>query len=349
MNKDYYKILELSKGASESDIKKAFKKLSIKWHPDKWSSKSEKEQKEAEEKFKEVNEAYQVLSDPQKKSNYDRYGSADGPQGFSGFGDFGGFGGFDPFDLFNNMRGGGQRQRGPEPGRSLEYGINLSIEEIFNGCEKTITYGRKVRCKTCNGEGGTGVKTCPYCHGTGMITETKQHGFTIMQSSHPCNHCHGTGKTVEHVCKDCNGQGFKDITEKLKISVPAGKPNGFVLNFPNMGWESKDPRGENGDLRVVISYAVNPERYKFIGNEVYELMDVPYYDCILGTTIKRKLPSGKEVEFTIPTFCQDMDQITINGHGLNGSKYVIVVKAQMPRTISSEERELLSQIQKQHK
>lgn len=346
MKKDYYKILEIDRNASDADIKRAFKKLSIKWHPDKWSSKSEKEQKEAEERFKEVNEAYQVLSDPQKKSNYDNFGDAEGGGGFGGFG-------FDPFEMFRNMYGGGhasQRQRGPEPGQTLEYRISINIEEIFKGTEKNVSYRRKIRCKTCNGEGGTGIKTCPYCHGTGMITETKQHGYTIMQSSHPCHHCHGTGKVVEHVCKDCGGNGLKEVTETLKVSIKAGIANGGVINFPNMGCESKDPRGENGDLHIVIFYNYDSNKFKIDGRNVYELVEVPYYDCILGTTFKHKLPSGKEVDVKIQKYTQDMDSIFLNElYGINGGNYTIVVKATMPKSVSSNERELLEKIQKHHK
>ena len=348
MSKNYYDILGIDKNASDSDIRKAFKKLTIKWHPDKWANKSEKEQKEAEEKFKEINEAYQVLSDPQKKSNYDQFGDINGPQGF----DAGGFG-FNPFDIFRNMRGGGgfgfnDYPRGPEPGKTLQYNLSLTIEEIFNGCAKTINCKRKLRCKTCNGEGGTGVKVCSHCNGTGMITETKRNGFTIMQSSHPCQYCGGTGKTVEHVCRDCHGSGFKEITETLKVNVPPGKLEGTTLNFPNMGWESKHKNGENGDLHIIITYNIDKSKYQIINNDVYELIEVPYFDCILGKTFKHKLPSGKEVEVVIPEYCQDGKQITLYGYGLNRGKYICLVKIKMPKHISNKERDLLKQIQKEN-
>ena len=181
-----------------------------------------------------------------------------------------------------------------------------------------------------------------------MITETKRNGFTIMQSSHPCQYCGGTGKTVEHVCRDCHGSGFKEITETLKVNVPPGKLEGTTLNFPNMGWESKHKNGENGDLHIIITYNIDKSKYQIINNDVYELIEVPYFDCILGKTFKHKLPSGKEVEVVIPEYCQDGKQITLYGYGLNRGKYICLVKIKMPKHISNKERDLLKQIQKEN-
>lgn len=340
MEKDYYNILGLNNDASDDDIKKAFRKMSIKWHPDKWANASENEKKEAEEKFKEINEAYQVLSDPQKKSNYDRFGNVDGPQGF------GGFGGFNPFDIFRNMGGNPfHQERGPEPGASISYKLGLTIEEIFNGCEKTIRYQRVKRCSTCNGEGGTGIKTCPHCRGTGMITKTERHGFTVIQNSSPCPYCHGKGKTVEKICSDCGGKGLKDVTETLNVKVSPGQRRGSKLNFPKMGYDSKDKNGVTGDLIVYIDYDLDSNKYAIQGNDVYELIEIPYYRAILGGKIKHKLPNGSEVEVNISKCSQHEDKIILNGYGINRGKYIFILKILLPKTIDSKTEKLLKEIE----
>lgn len=337
MSKNYYDILEINNNASDAEIKKAFKKLSIKWHPDKWANKSEKEKKEAEEKFKDINEAYQVLSDPQKKSNYDRFGSADGPQGFGG-------GGFNPFDIFGGFGGFGHRHRGPEPGRTLQYNIDLNIEEIFNGVTRKIKYTRLKRCSTCNGDGGTGVKTCPHCNGTGMITRTQRNGFSIIQNTSPCPHCNATGKTVEHTCKDCGGKCLTESIETIEVVVPPCKAHGSTITFSKMGYDSKDKHGQTGDLHFIVNYNIDKNKYAINGRDVYELIEIPYYDCILGKEITRKLPSGKEVTFNIPECCQHEQQIKLNGYGLNGGKYIFIVKVIMPTKLTDKEKEILSNI-----
>ena len=345
MEKDYYKILDIPRGVSESEIKKAFKKLSIKWHPDKWANASEVEKNTAEEKFKEINEAYQILSDPQKKSNYDNFGNPDGPQGFGG--GFDPFGGFNPFDIFRNHGFGGNHQRGPEPGATINYKLGLNIEEIFKGCTKNVRYNRVKRCSTCGGEGGTGVKTCPHCHGTGMLTKVQRTQFGMIQNSGPCPHCNATGKTVEHVCKDCNGKGLIEVPETVEVKVNPGMRQGQTITISGKGYDSKDKRGTTGDLVITIVYDIDKNKYAIQGNDVYELISVPYYKAILGGKLIRKLPTGQEVTIDIPKCSNHEQQITLFGKGLNGGKYIYILKIQMPNKISDEVEKLLQQIEKE--
>lgn len=345
MEKDFYSILEINRDASENDIKKAFRKLSVKWHPDKWANSSENEKKIAEEKFKEINEAYQVLSDPQKKSNYDHFGN---PDGMGMGGGFDPFGGFNPFDIFRNRGfGGGGFNRGPEPGATINYKIGLNIEEIFKGCKKTIKYQRVKRCSSCNGEGGTGVKTCPHCHGTGILTQVQRTQFGMIQNSGPCPHCNATGKIVEHTCKECNGKGLYETSETVEVNINPGMKQGQTITISEKGYESKDKNGKNGDLILTISYDIDQKRYAIRGNDVFELISIPYYKAILGGKITRKLPTEQEVTFEIPKCSQHEKQISLAGKGLNGGRYIYVLQIKMPDKISEKVEKLLKEIEKE--
>ena len=206
-NKDYYEILGLQKGASDDEIKRAFRKLAIKYHPDKNQG-----NKEAENKFKEINEAYQVLSDPEKKARYDQFGTADGAgfggsgSGFGGF-DFSDMGGFgDIFDSFFGGGGGSQRRNGPKRGADLEYSINLTFEEAVFGAKKEISITRSEACETCHGDGaepGTSSKTCPHCGGSGQVRVQRQTPLGNFVSTSTCDHCHGSGKVIDTPCHTC--------------------------------------------------------------------------------------------------------------------------------------------------
>jgi len=358
-SKDYYKILGIDKNASEADIKKAYKKLALQWHPDRHSSESEDKKKEAEEKFKEIAEAYAVLSDPDKKRKYDTYGSVDDIPDFSG--GFGGFpGGFhfsgmdiDGDDIFNIFRGRGGRARREnmhEPGATIEVHVGVSIEEIYSGATRTVEYDCMKRCETCHGEGGEGVETCPHCHGTGMITETQRRGpGMIFQSSHPCQYCHGTGKTVKKVCSDCGGTGLKKFKKKVDVTIPRGIENGYQIKVTGAGYESKDKEGVNGDLIVTFVYSFDNSRYRINGNTLYELVNVPYYDVILGTEKEIILPNKEKIKVKIPKCSKDGQQIPVNGKGLNYGKYVLVINVSYPSALSSKEEEHLEKIRKIHK
>ena len=227
--RDYYEVLGLSKGASEDEIKKAYRKLAKQYHPD-----MNPGDKVAEGKFKEVNEAYDVLSDPDKKGKYDQYGHAafDPASGFGGgAGGFGGFDGFDISDIFSSFFGGGSSRRpnGPVRGDDVRLRVTLSFEEAVFGCKKEVQYQRIQKCPDCNGSGaakGTSAKQCPDCGGRGQVNVQQRTPFGVMQTSKTCDRCRGSGKIIDTPCKNCRGGGYVRATKKLEVSIPAGIDDG---------------------------------------------------------------------------------------------------------------------------
>lgn len=359
-NKDLYEILGLSRDASESDIKRAYRKLAMQYHPDRQANKSDEEKKEAEEKFKEVSFAYSLLSDPEKKQRYDQFGITDDQQQMSGGFDpseifkhfMGGFGSFfgndDDNDPFGSFFGGGrQRQnRGPQRGQSIRMQIPVSIEEICLGVHRNIEYDIQAKCSKCNGTGGEGVETCSHCHGTGMITETQHMGFSIIQNSHPCQYCGGTGKTIKHKCSKCNGSGLERKTVNIKVDLAPGIDNGYQQMFTGKGYESKDG-GQNGDLLLEFIYQYDTSKYSIQGNNIYEIINIPYYDCIIGCEKEVILPNKEKIKIKVPEYSKDNTLINTNKYF--GSKgYYYVVKVKMPTYIKSKEKDLLKQIQKEN-
>lgn len=344
MNKNYYDILGVSKNASDDEIKKAYKKLAIKWHPDRWANKSESEKANAENMFKEINEANDCLSDPEKRKHYDMFGSMDG-FGQGGFGgDFGGFNMGDMFGDMFNMFGNRRNANRTPKGQTIQLNVSISIEELFNGIHRDISYTSLERCSKCNGEGGTGVETCPHCHGTGMITDTQRTPWGISQTSHPCNHCGGSGKTMKYKCDKCNGSGFEKVTKTVKVDHGPGIEHGQAIKYKGMGCQTKEKNGIDGDLLIIFNHSFDDNKYKVNGNTVYELIEIAYYDCILGTTIKHKLPNNKVVDVKIPECSFDGKQIVLHGEGINHSNYIIVLKVKMPNYINQNVRDLLNKI-----
>ncbi len=370
MSKNYYDILGVSKDAKDDEIKKAFRKLSLKWHPDKHVNDSPEGKKEAEEKFKEIAEAYGILSDKEKREKYDRFGTVDGPD-MSGFGDFGGMSADDIINIFAGRHGGGfggfggfgdmfNHSRRPQqerivPGENKVFNMSLSIEDIFNGTSKDLEYEVNVRCNKCNGEGGNGVEKCPYCNGKGMVVETRREGYSIIQQSYPCPHCHGTGKKVKEVCNECNGTGFKKAKRKVTVTVPKGVIEGQAIQFDNQGNESKNPKGPNGDLIIQFVYKFDRNKYAIRSDGriiiVYEQVDIPYYDCILGAKKEIILPNGKKVKYDVPENTQNGDAIVLNGEGINGNDYILMVNITfVDKNFKKAKKELsyLKDIQKLH-
>lgn len=331
MQKNYYDILGINKDASEKDIKKAYRKLAAKYHPDKQVNKSDSEKKEAENKFKEIAKAYEVLSDPAKKSNYDTYGSEDGPQGnWNPFSDFG----FD--DLFGTRK---QRQEYIQPGQNLQITVRLSIKDIYCGIVKDLKYRRKRRCRKCNGEGGSGVKTCQYCNGTGVITDRQQNGWQTFISQQPCRHCGGTGKMVEHICDNCNGTGFEIQEKTIKVNIPKFIKNGVrCATIEDAGNEAKDYRGKTGVLYIIVMYSYNEERYQVVDNKIYERVDIPYYDAIVGSNIDIELPDNTIQKVFINEGTQNNRIYKVNDH------YNIIVNITTPKNPDTNEIELLKTI-----
>ena len=354
MNKDLYEILGVSKNASDGEIKKAFRKLSLKYHPDRQGGKSDKEKAEAEEKMKEISAAWAILSDPEKKRQYDTFGTYDENMFNGGFdfssmfehmGDiFGGFG-----DIFGRGR---QRHDYRDPGRqkgqSLRLQVAVSIEEILNGkINRDIEYPIEVRCSKCHGDGGAGKKTCSHCHGTGMITDTQRSPFGIIQQSRPCSYCKGTGESFDRICDKCNGTGFEKKNVSIHLDVNNPK-NGQTLMFNGKGYESKYKDAPTGDLIVELIYSFDNKNYAIQGNAIYEKIEVPYYDCILGTTIKHKLANGEIVDVNIPKYSTDGNQIRLSKY-YSGMPYICIISVKMPTYIRESERKLLEQIKSENK
>lgn len=356
MAKDYYKILGVNKDATADEIKKAYRKASLKWHPDRWADKSEKERKTAEDKFKEISEANDVLSDPDKRARYDQFGDnweQMSQGGFGGFDDIGDFMRNMGGSMFNDFFNGGRRQnRGPQVGQTVQASYEIGINEIFNGLNTEFEVEVNGRCKTCNGTGGDS-ETCPHCHGTGMISTTQHTPFGMITQQSNCPYCHGSGKIIKNKCKDCNGTGIKKIKRKIKLNIKPFTANGHIMKFTGMGYESKDPHGLNGDLLIQVIYNIDTSKYAIQGNTVYEKIKIPYYDCILGTKINVTLPNNTKETIEIKPLSQEGDQIVLNNKGINGGKYIYIVSIDMPkRSISTKlndkEKQLLEEIKKLH-
>lgn len=356
MEKDLYKILELDKTATEQQIKANYKRLALRYHPDRQANKSDTEKKEAEEKFKEVAFAYSILSDSEKKQRYDQFGITDDQQSMGG--------GFDPSEIFKHFMGGfsmfdnddndpfanffgrgkRQQQRGPQPGQSIRMQIKVSIEDILKGINRDIEYTIQARCNKCGGIGGEGVETCSHCHGTGMITETQRTGWGIMQNSHPCQYCGGTGQSIKKKCSKCNSTGLINKTVSVHVNIPVGFENGYQQLFKGKGYESKDKNGPNGDLLLEFVYVFDQSKYMMKHNAIYEKIEVPYYDCIIGKNINTKLPNGDKITINIPEYSD-------NGTTINSGKrygyisYYFIVSVKMPKYIKKDEKELLKQLQ----
>lgn len=342
---NYYETLGVSKNATPDEIKKAYRKLAIKWHPDRHSSESPEKQEEAAAKFKAISEAYDVLSDEKKKAHYDTFGSMDG---FGGQASYSG-----PDDLFAQFRemfggGGFGFHQGPAPGQSLSIPVYLTIKELLTLKNKLIEYDIEVRCPECHGEGGKNVTTCPYCQGTGQQVQIQQTAFGIMQQVSTCPHCNGTGKVVKDKCKHCHGSGFVPKHVKLTIGIPDNIEEGMRIRATGKGCESKNPAGMPGD--VIFTFLYNYDRDKFIinGNTIYERVTIPYYNCILGTNLKHILPTGEQLTIKIPPHTQDGDKLSLRGKGINGGDYVLIIISKLPTQTSAKEKELLTQIKAIH-
>lgn len=351
--KDYYNILGLSRDASDKEIKKKFRELSRLYHPDRQAGKSDEEKKEAEEKFKEINQAYSVLSDPEKKSNYDQYGDENGPSmgGFNpfgpGFNPFGG-GGFDPFSSFF----GGRQTRRVERGKDIRVKVKISLEELFNGTTKKIKYNRLVKCVNCHGTGGTGVKICPDCGGTGMMQKRTMVGPNSWSiETAPCNKCHGTGKIVEHKCPTCNGDGLVSESCTAEFIIKPGMIHNESIIIAEKGSEARSRDGITGDLEAVVIY-------DFLDREDLELtveqgkvhvvqhIAIPYYDLLLGIKYNLELPYGGNMDVSIPHGIHDGYIMAITRN--KAVDYSIAIHYKFPDKISDEEKTLIEQIKKLH-
>jgi len=349
--RDYYEVLGIDKNADEATIKRAFRQQAKKNHPD-----LNPGDKEAEERFKEVNEAYQVLSDPQKKAQYDQFGF-DGPQGGfgGGYGDFSGFGGagFGGFeDIFSSFFGGGARQanpNAPRQGDDLRMDVTISFEEAAKGCEKEVNVVRDETCEHCGGTGakpGTKPTTCPDCHGTGQVTQVRNTAFGRIQNVTTCPKCRGTGKIVSDPCPKCNGRGKKRTSRRRTVKIPAGIDNGQVLTIRGQGGAGENG-GPNGDLLIVVN--VRPHKlFKRRDYDMYLDLPITFTQAALGAEVD--IPTlDKPVKYNIPEGTQPGTVFRIKGEGIpylrgsgKGDLYV-TAKVEVPRKLSDHQKELLRQ------
>lgn len=351
MARDYYETLGVSRNAEQDEIKRAYRKLARKYHPD--VNKDEG----AEETFKEVSRAYEVLSEPETRARYDRFGEAGvgGAAAGGGFQDFQDMGGFaDIFEsFFNGFSGqpGQQRRRGPMRGDDLRLNLKLDFKEAVFGGEKEIRISHLETCSTCKGTGakpGTSPRTCSTCNGAGQVRRATRTPFGIFNQVSACPTCNGTGEVVEDRCEACGGNGQKQTSKKLKITVPAGVENGTRLRVSGEGDAGKR-NGPAGDLYVYL--VVNEDtKFKRDGINILSDLKVSYLQAILGCDLEVETVDGK-VALQVPSGTQPNTVLSLDGRGVprlgnpvSRGKHLITVKVEIPTRLKAEEKELLVQL-----
>ena len=350
--RDYYEVLGIQKGASEDEIKKAYKKLARKYHPD-----MNPGDKEAEEKFKEVNEANEVLSDPEKKARYDQFGFAGVDPNYgagAGGGAYGG--GFDFGDLgdifgsfFGGGFGGGQRRNpnAPQRGESIRASVSVSFTEAAFGCEKSVTLERSEQCPTCKGNGcapGTTPEICPDCHGTGTVQTRRQTPMGVFASNGPCRKCGGTGRLMHQPCPDCRGTGAVRKRKTIKVNIPAGIDHGQTISLRGQGNAGRNG-GPAGDLLITVM--VQPhELFRRDGVDVFCEAPITFAQAVLGAELEIPTIDGK-VKYSIPEGTQTGTVFRLKGKGIpvlngrgRGDQYVTVT-IETPRNLNKEQKEAL--------
>ena len=346
-NTEYYDRLGVSKDASQDEIKRAYRKMSKKYHPD------INKEPGAEEKYKEVQEAYETLSDDQKRAAYDQYGPDGANAGFGGQGGFGGFdggaglGGFE--DIFSSFFAGGasRNPNAPRQGDDLQYRVNLSFEEAVFGAEKEVHYNREATCKTCSGSGakpGTSPVTCGRCHGQGVINVDTQTPLGVMRRQVTCDVCHGTGQEIKDPCQTCHGTGHEKQSHKVSVKIPAGVETGQQIRLAGQG-EAGFNGGPYGDLFVIIN--VNPsDKFTRDGSTIYYTLNISFVQAALGDTVEVPTVHGN-VEMTIPAGTQTGKTFRLKGKGAprlrggsQGDQHV-TVKIVTPTKLNDAQKEAL--------
>ena len=355
--RDYYEVLGVSKNATADELKKAYRKKAIQYHPDRQQGKSEEEKKEAEEKFKEAAEAYDVLSNPDKRARYDQFGHNMGNMG-GGFGG-GGFGGgmsmddiFSHFgDIFGDVfGGGGGRQRGGRRmnrGTDLRVKVRVTLKDVAHGVEKKLKIPRYVECDECHGtgaKGGTAYKTCDHCHGTGVVTQVRQTMLGMMQTQSACPQCGGEGKIITDKCPHCAGEGIERKEEIITVKIPAGVSDGMTLSMQGKGNAARRG-GVPGDLLIVIEEEKDAELQREDNNLIYNLiLDFP--TAVFGGKVEVPTIDGR-ARLTIEPGTQPGKVLRLRGKGLpspngygNGDMLVNIM-VYVPQNLNREEREAI--------
>ena len=354
--RDYYEVLGVSKGASDDEIKKAYRKLAKKYHPD-----MNPGDKEAEAKFKEVNEAYSILSDSEKRARYDQFGHAGVDPNYGAGGPGGGFGGFDMGDIdlgdiFGSFFGGGfggfggstsSRRNGPQKGESLRASLTISFEEAAFGCEKEINLNRTEECEACHGSGaepGTTAETCPDCRGTGVVRVQQRTGGFAFSSTAPCSRCRGTGKIIHTPCKACGGSGSVKKSKRVTVSIPAGIDDGQAISLRGQGNAGKNG-GPAGDLIVAVHVKPHPQFHRDGTTVLYE-QPVTFYQAVMGAELEIPTIDGR-VKYNLPAGTQTGTTFRLRGKGIpelrgrgRGDQYV-TVRVQVPTSLNGEQKEAL--------
>ena len=344
--KDYYEVLEVPRDADAKTIKRAFLKKARTLHPD------VNKAPDAEERFKEVNEAYAVLSDDQKRANYDRYGDPSGPGGFGSdyvdVSDIFGGGGFGFGDIFDTFFGGASGRAGAQArtrGRDMGIRLTVTLEEAAAGCKKTVAYTRLAPCEDCGGTGaaeGGKMHTCERCHGTGRVVEVQRTIFGQMQTQATCPACHGQGQVIDHPCETCEGQGRTPSREKVEVQVPAGVHSGQTLTVPGKG--EAGVRGDaTGDLVVSVEVAES-DRFERRGDDLFCTVKVDALEAIVGTTVTIDgILEGERVTVEVPAGCQFGQQVVVERKGMPRmgmiarGNLVAVVQVETPRDLTKKQ------------
>src|SRR3989344_8976641 len=353
MNKDYYQILGVGKDAAQEDIKKAYRKLAHQYHPDKGGG--------DDAKFKEVNEAYQILGDPQKRTQYDRFGTAF--EGFSAQGgptagwDFSGFGrgfGFNVDDIFSEFFTGTTRTRERQKGRDIVPQIEITLEEAFRGVLKEVELRKFTKCSRCKGEGsepGTKKSHCEACKGSGEIQESKRTFFGVFSQVRTCPTCNGLGEYPETACRECGGDGRVRALEKLSLPVPAGIDNGNVIRISGKGEEG--PRGGRaGDLIVEVRIKPHPV-FERENENLYSAVEVSFPQAVFGDTVEVKTIDGK-VDLKIPAGVQSGTELRLRAKGMPAGAggrgdHFVTVEVKTPSKLSRKAKKLIEELKEELK
>ncbi|MCI8759769.1 MAG: molecular chaperone DnaJ [Clostridia bacterium] len=365
--RDYYEVLGVNKNATDDELKKAYRKLAKKYHPDA----NPNDKAGAEAKFKEVNEAYENLSDPQKRRMYDQFGH-DGPQGFGGGGPFGGQGGYysysssdfgdfgDLGDIFSSFFGGGfggrtssRRQSGPKKGADLNLGMEITFEQAFLGVEKEVIITRDETCDSCHGTGakpGTSKMKCTTCNGTGQVTQMQNTILGQMQTRRTCTTCHGTGEIIKEPCESCRGKGTVRKQPKIKVKIPAGIDDNQTVVLRGEG-EPGEKGGPKGDLYITVRIKKH-SIYSRKGNHVLCEVPITITQATLGAELEIPMVDGSKETYKIPEGTQTGTKFTLKNKGFksvnssNVGDFVFTVTVQTPKRLTKEQRDLLTQLAK---